>query len=150
MKARRKSDGEIVSVEAIVYNANNGERYSPSELDFNVDAEKISSLEEEIRTYAKMCSVTEEDYTAIRKAVEHGISMAKSDAEETVISGWVARDKCGFISIFSYRPNRVIKEDLGFWGHGDESHEIDLPRDFFPSVTWESGPKKVRLIVEDI
>lgn len=39
MKARRKSDGKIISVEAIVYNAKNGERYSPSELDFNVDAE---------------------------------------------------------------------------------------------------------------
>ena len=39
MKARIKSDGEIISVEAIVYNAKSGERYSPSELDFNVDAE---------------------------------------------------------------------------------------------------------------
>lgn len=39
MKARRKSDGEIIKVEAIVYNAKNGERYSPSELDFNLDAE---------------------------------------------------------------------------------------------------------------
>lgn len=39
MKARRKSDGEIIKVEAIVYNAKNGERYSPSELDFNVDSE---------------------------------------------------------------------------------------------------------------
>lgn len=39
MKARRKSDGEIIGVEAIVYNRKNGERYSPSELDFNVDSE---------------------------------------------------------------------------------------------------------------
>lgn len=39
MKARRKSDGEIINVEAIVYNAKNGERSSPSELDFNVDSE---------------------------------------------------------------------------------------------------------------
>lgn len=40
MKARRKSDGEIIGVEAIVYNIKNGERYSPSELDFDVDSEK--------------------------------------------------------------------------------------------------------------
>lgn len=39
MKARRKSDGKIIEVEAIVYNRKNGERYSPSELDFNVGAE---------------------------------------------------------------------------------------------------------------
>ena len=39
MKARRKSDGEIIEVEAIVYDAKNGERYSPSELDFDVDSE---------------------------------------------------------------------------------------------------------------
>lgn len=29
----------IISVEAIIYNRKNGERYSPSELDFNVDSE---------------------------------------------------------------------------------------------------------------
>jgi len=64
------------------------------------------------------------------------------EKETAVLEGWVARDNGGFISLFSYRPDRVIKEDLGFWEHGDESHEIDLPRDSFPSVTWESEPKR--------
>lgn len=41
MKARRKSDGEIISVEAIVYNAKSGERYAPSDLDFNLDADTV-------------------------------------------------------------------------------------------------------------
>ncbi|MBO5029839.1 MAG: hypothetical protein J6C59_09560 [Muribaculaceae bacterium] len=44
MKARRKSDGKIISVEAIIYNAKNGERYFPFELDFNIDAEGEDEL----------------------------------------------------------------------------------------------------------
>lgn len=49
MKARRKSDGEIIKVEEAVYNMKNGEpyhkclsdghHYHVSELDFNLDAE---------------------------------------------------------------------------------------------------------------
>ena len=61
MKARRKSDGKIIEVEAAVYNMKNGEpyhkcisdghHYPTSDLDFNLDG------------------------------------------EETVISGWICRDK---------------------------------------------------------
>lgn len=52
------------------------------------DMKEISSLEEEIHTYAKMCSFTEEDYTAIRKAVEFGISLSKQEKDEEVVSLW--------------------------------------------------------------
>lgn len=71
-----------------------------------------------------------------------------SDAEEPLISGWVARDKGGFISLFSYRPDRVIHDDLGFWGHNDGSDEIDLPKSSFPDLTWESDPEPVEIILK--
>lgn len=51
MKARRKSDGEIIEVEVAVYNMKNGEpyykclsdghHYPTSELDFNVEADTV-------------------------------------------------------------------------------------------------------------
>lgn len=142
MKARRKSDGMIISVEAIIYNRKNGERYSPSELDFNIDAVGISSLEEEIHTYAKMCSFTEADYTAIRKAVEFGISLAKSKtAEDTVIQGWVARDCDGDVFLYQNEPDR----NEMFW-NGYMMHS--LPIDSFPDLTWESDPIEVEIILK--
>lgn len=91
----------------------------------------------------------------MRKVYKAGIEEGKRKAtipekEAAVMEGWVARDNGGFISLFSHRPDRVIKEDLGFWGREDGSNEIDLPRYSFPSVTWQSEPKKVRLIIEEI
>lgn len=70
------------------------------------------------------------------------------DAENTVIQGWVARDKGGFISLFSYCPDRVMHDDLGFWGRGDSSDEIDLPKSSFPDLTWESDPEPVEIIIK--
>lgn len=67
---------------------------------------------------------------------------------DAVIQGWVARDNGGFISLFSYRPDRVIHNDLGFWGHNDGSDEIDLPRSSFPDLTWDSDPIEVELIIK--
>lgn len=72
----------------------------------------------------------------------------EKDAEDTVISGWVARDNGGFISLFSYCPNRVIHDDLGYWGHNDGSDEIDLSKDSFPDLTWESDPEPVEIIIK--
>ena len=59
MKARRKSDGEIIEVQAIVYNAKSGERYSPSELDFNVDAEGDEMLTVSAITVREMYAANE-------------------------------------------------------------------------------------------
>lgn len=149
MKARRKSDGEIISVEAIIYNAKSGERYSPSELDFNVDAEEISSLEEEIHTYAKMCSFTEADYTAIRKAVEHGVSLAKSDNADLVIQGWVCRDEDGRLCLYQNEPEREMYDfnPKGYWTDRTNQY-IDFPPTLFPDLTWDDDPQEVELVVK--
>lgn len=68
--------------------------------------------------------------------------------QETMIAGWVARDNGGFISLFSYLPDRVIKDDLGFWGHNDGSDEIDLPISSFPDLTWSDDPEPVEIILK--
>lgn len=103
MKARRKSDGEIISVEAIVYNAKNGERYSPSELDFNVNY------------------------------------------EDTVIQGWVARDKSGDLYVYHTKPLRNVVADR--W-RGERS-DIDLYNNLlFPDLTWDDEPQEVEIIIK--
>ena len=68
--------------------------------------------------------------------------------QETVIQGWVARDAGGFISLFSYCPDRVMHDNLGFWGHNDGSDEIDLPKNSFPDLTWSDDPIEVELIIK--
>lgn len=109
MKARRKSDGEIIKVEAIVYNAKNGERYSPSELDFNVDS------------------------------------------EDTVIQGWVCRDKYWQKDLFASdlclameKPKR--DKEMGMWY--DLGKYIPLSTDLFPDLTWDSEPEQVEIILK--
>lgn len=97
--------------------------------------------------------LTDEDKENVRAEYK---AMAKAnldflpEKETAVLEGWVARDNDGFISLFSYCPDRVIKDDLGFWGREDGLQEIDLPKDSFPSMTWQSEPKKVKITIEEI
>lgn len=112
------------------------------------------------REYAEKEIATElpniTDYA--KKAKENANTFAFDNANATepaysetaVLEGFVARDKSGFISLFSYRPDRITKGNLGFWGRSDDVLVIGLPRDSFPSVTWLSEPKRIRITVETI
>lgn len=114
MKARRKSDGEIIEVREwrgasdVIYSSPDMSRfYQASDLDFNVDA------------------------------------------EDTEISGWVARDNSGpndlGLRVYSVKPKR--SEGLKRWnGHGEKSTLIDCR--LFPDLTWESDPIEVELIIK--
>ena len=107
---------------------------------------KIKCLERLKRVLNQSRGITEVfDYTF---DCAYALGKQEKDAEDTVISGWVARDNGGFISLFSYCPNRVIHDDLGYWGHNDGSDEIDLPKDSFPDLTWESDPEPVEIIIK--
>ena len=98
-----------------------------------------------------------QEYIDVQKRLPH-LSRATSpsdldflpEKETAVLEGFVARDKSGFISLFSYRPDRITKGNLGFWGRSDGFAEIGLPRDSFPSVTWLSEPKRIRITIETI
>ncbi len=59
--------------------------------------------------------------------------------DTATIEGWVARDKGGGVYLHSIQPTRGINE----W-HGDNLPR-SLPLNSFPSVTWETGPKKVTI-----
>lgn len=67
--------------------------------------------------------------------------------DEVTIDGWVARDMDGELYLFQSKPAR----DAGFWCSGDGRLLIcDLEHDSepFPSVTWESEPKKVSVTIK--
>lgn len=70
--------------------------------------------------------------------------------QETVISGWVARDKNGLLSLFRlYRPERGYdyNGDFGEWGTSIGC-QITLPSRLFPDLTWDDDPIEVEIILK--
>lgn len=114
IKARRKSDGEIIEVREwrgasdVIYSLPDmNQFYQASDLDFNLDA-------------------------------------------DTVIQGWVARDKNGLLSLFRlYRPERGYdyNGDYGEWGTSI-GYQMTIPNRLFPDLTWDSDPIEVGLIIK--
>lgn len=69
-----------------------------------------------------------------------------TDNDTVNLVGWVARDKDGTPYLFGDEPER--QHDYGFWD--DNTGHIELPITFFPSLTWEDEPKRVRITIETI
>lgn len=63
------------------------------------------------------------------------------DAENTVISGWVARDADGDMFLYQNEPNRIEITWFGYMMHS-------LPKDSFPDLTWDDDPIEVELIIK--
>lgn len=66
------------------------------------------------------------------------------DAEETVISGWVARDKSGYLVLHYKKPHRTFGNAKWYSAQSQKS----LPRDSFSDLTWESEPIKVNISIK--
>lgn len=81
------------------------------------------------------------DY-AFAKGYEVGSQMEA--AEETVISGWVARDAdTQLVYLYSSMPTRGIN----MWnGHGSLLMPLDVNK--FPDLTWDDDPIEVELIIK--
>lgn len=65
-----------------------------------------------------------------------------STKKEVIIKGWVARDKSGIACLYKRKPARFPE----YWSGG---YVASLPEDYFPEVTWESNPKKVKVTIEE-
>lgn len=112
MKARRKSDGEIIEVREwrgasdVIYSSlDMNQFYQASDLDFNEDA-------------------------------------------DTVISGWVARDKDGELALFRENDKPFKMGDHDFWCSDFARIGRDIPEGLFPDLTWDSDPIEVELIIK--
>lgn len=60
---------------------------------------------------------------------------------DTVISGWVARDKGRFLGLYPWQPKRG---DMA-WLCGSC---LALPINTFPDITWESDPIEVEIVIK--
>lgn len=69
-----------------------------------------------------------------------------TDAEKVTISRWVARDGDGELNLFTSPPSREEEEVFeGVWIRAWSGYtRLKLPN-YFPSVTWESEPVKVKI-----
>ena len=65
----------------------------------------------------------------------------ETDAEGTVISGWVARDIGRFLGLYPWLPKRGDAA----WLCGSC---MVLPINKFPDLTWESDPEPVEIIIK--
>lgn len=73
-----------------------------------------------------------------------------TEKETAVLEVFVARDEDGFISLYQNKPTRDEYDCRKFWHDDNSESHIELPTDSFPSVTWQSEPKKVKIKIEEI
>lgn len=63
---------------------------------------------------------------------------------EATISGWVARDKSGYLVLHYKKPHRTLGGDKWY----SALSQKPLPKDHFPSLTWESEPIEVEITIK--
>lgn len=93
------------------------------------------------------------DFNIPGQTIPNSQTLEKIVKETAVLEGWVVRDGNTFGGdglprlFLGCEPYRLVGEGLKSWD-GEES--LRLPRDSFPAVTWESEPKKIRILLEPI
>lgn len=68
----------------------------------------------------------------------------KRNTKEKTIEGWVARDKNGLLHLYCEPPRRGDT----IWFPVNELY-MAIDQSLFPSVIWESEPKKVKITIEE-
>lgn len=74
--------------------------------------------------------------------------LSDEDSKDTVIQGWVARDKDGFIALYQNKPIKDGYDCNCFWHDVDCESHIELPITSFPDLTWSDKPQKCEIIVK--
>lgn len=87
-------------------------------------------------------------YALGKQEIKQEIKQEK-DAEDTVISGWVARDEDGSLTLFygSDKPSKKDNDD--YWSAVFGNTLEYLPQEMFPDIKWEDAePTKVEIIIK--
>jgi hypothetical protein len=105
----------------------------------------MTEFEEYLRGTFEINNGVENDVdTIVRIHAPELLKLAKKELTKDAIEGWVARDECGDIAIFSDKPHRDL--GLGMWTPA--RHAFLFPRkDEYPDVTWNSEPQRVKVII---
>lgn len=80
---------------------------------------------------------------AFKDGANFALGKQETDAD-TVISGWVARDKSGYLVLHYKKPHRTFGNAKWYSAQSQKS----LPRDSFSDLTWDSDPIEVELIIK--
>lgn len=94
----------------------------------------------------------------IQQAFEDGANFALGKQEtkqetkqekdaDTVIQGWVCRNKEGDIFLYKHEPNRIYDGEYSRWEE-DVVCTQPLPRELFPDLTWKSEPQEVEINIK--
>lgn len=81
------------------------------------------------------------DMNEFYQASDLDFNLPEEKAE--VIEGWVARDKDGRLMLHQVCPQRVLFVD----GFPPEEGSIDLSKNLFPEITWESEPMRCKITI---
>lgn len=76
----------------------------------------------------------------------YALGKQKNNAD-TVIQGWVARDKRGTICLYNECPERY-NAPINEWGTDNPLQYYRIPDKLFPDLTWKSDPIEVELIIK--
>lgn len=75
------------------------------------------------------------------------------DAKDTVISGWVCRDKKD--NALNFHAEKPYRAQSGYdvydepdWWESDCASFLPLDKSLFPDITWESDPIEVEIIIK--
>lgn len=83
----------------------------------------------------------------------YALGKQEKDAEDTVIQGWVCRDKKdNVLYLHAEKPYRAQGgydecDDLDWWENDCGSY-LPLGKSVFPNLTWESDPIEVEIIIK--
>lgn len=90
-------------------------------------------------------------YDVFCAAFDRAFALGKQekDAEDTVISGWVARDEVAIRpTLYTSKPLRQKKGfENGYWSYGMQIG-LSLDPSLFPDLTWESDPEPVEITIK--
>lgn len=83
----------------------------------------------------------------------YALGKQEKDAEGTVISGWVCRDKKdNALNLHAEKPYRAQSgydvSDEPDWWESDCASFLPLDKNLFPDLTWDSDPEEVEIIIK--
>lgn len=123
MKVKVKATGEIINVRKVITNIGD-ELYEPLRLEWSNVKFKASDL----------------DFLP--------------EKETAVLEGWIARNKTNRLQFYPRLPRRANRTDEWVIDCVTPSpvsfKKLGLSDSLFPSVTWQSEPKRVRIKIEEI
>lgn len=79
-------------------------------------------------------------YDEIQKRLQLAFDPCAPTPEKAVIEGYVARDSDIDLWLYKTKPYRDTDDNMWI-----SEAIIDLPSNLFPSITWQSEPRKARI-----